>query len=331
MSEIKISVIIPVHNGAPYLKRSLEGLLKSSVRPFEIIVVIDGCTDESRLVAEKFNVQVAAHPGPRRGPATARNTGAEMSQGDVLLFLDADVLVRPDTLGLIGSAFEREPELAALFGSYDDKPAEKNFFSQYKNLFHHYVHQNADEEAFTFWAGCGAIRRDVFSSMKGFDETYNQPSIEDIELGYRMVDKGFKVHLKKTIQVKHLKKWSAVSLLSSDFFRRALPWSYLIIRDRALADDLNLTYSSRISCMLVFCLFATAVLAILYPMLIFIGVAIMLLLLLINMPLYRFFIRKRGMMFTLGVIPWHWLYYTYSGLAFGFAGIHSILRRDFLR
>ena len=137
MSEIKISVIIPVHNGAPYLKRSLGGLLTSSNRPFETIVVIDGCTDESRSVAEKFNVQVAARPGPRRGPAAARNTGAEMSQGDVLLFLDADVLVRPDTLGLVRSAFEREPELAALFGSYDDKPAENNFFSQYKNLFHH--------------------------------------------------------------------------------------------------------------------------------------------------------------------------------------------------
>ncbi len=50
-----------------------------------------------------------------------------------------------------------EPDLAAVFGSYDDEPAAPNFLSQYKNLFHHFVHQQGSAEASTFWSGCGAI------------------------------------------------------------------------------------------------------------------------------------------------------------------------------
>jgi len=73
--------------------------------------------------------------------------------------LDADVTLQPDGAARVLKAFDQSPSLAALFGSYDDSPRASNFLSQYKNLFHHYVHQNAHERAFTFWSGCGAIRR----------------------------------------------------------------------------------------------------------------------------------------------------------------------------
>jgi GT2 family glycosyltransferase len=137
--------------------------------------------------------------------------------------------------------------LTALFGSYDDAPAATNFLSQYKNLFHHYVHQIANEEASTFWGACGAIRREVFLKLGGFDESYHQPCIEDIELGYRLKRAGYRIRLLKTLQVKHLKHWGVKSLLKTDFFQRALPWTELILRDRRLVNDLNLKTSSRVS------------------------------------------------------------------------------------
>ena len=79
------------------------------------------------------------------------------------------------------------------------------------------------EDASTFWSACDAIRRNVFMAMKNFDEGYDQPSIEDIELGYRLKQTGHKIRLCKGLQIKHLKRWNIVSLLKSDFFDRALP------------------------------------------------------------------------------------------------------------
>ena len=110
-------------------------------------------------------------------------------------------------MGRIAAAFQASPNLAALFGSYDDEPFESNFLSQYKNLFHHYVHQTAKVDASTFWSGCGAIRREVFLAIGGFEENYRRPTIEDIELGYRLKKTGHRIRLLKELQVKHLKRW----------------------------------------------------------------------------------------------------------------------------
>ena len=82
------------------------------------------------------------------------------------LFVDADVVMPPGGLGLIAEDFRRDPELAAVFGSYDDTPAWTTFISQYKNLMHHYVHQTSSESAATFWAGCGAVRKTVFRGVQ---------------------------------------------------------------------------------------------------------------------------------------------------------------------
>ena len=77
--------------------------------------------------------------------------------------------MKETTLASVAEDFTENPDIAAVFGSYDDEPAEKNFLSQYKNLVHHYVHQQSSSEAVTFWAGCGAIRKEIFFSVGGFD------------------------------------------------------------------------------------------------------------------------------------------------------------------
>lgn len=250
-----------------------------------------------------------------------------MAQGDILFFLDADVAVCPDAIGQVAAVFRREPELAAVFGSYDDAPAATNFLSQYKNLFHHYVHQTANEEASTFFGACGAIRRDVFLALGGYDERYRQPAIEDIELGYRLKRAGYRVWLCKTLQVKHLKRWSVVSLLKSDFFHRALPWTELILRDRRFVNDLNLRFSSRISLMLTYGLVGALVGSWIWPGSLAFAGALILSLLTLNVPLYRFFWSKRGLRFAVQTVPWHWFYYFYSGMAFVIGVARYLFRR----
>jgi glycosyltransferase involved in cell wall biosynthesis len=288
-------------------------------------VVADGDTDGSARLAAQRGARVFRLP-TRSGPACARNRGAREARGDILFFVDADVTIPENALSQVAAAFRREPDLAALFGSYDDEPAAPNFLSQYKNLLHHYVHQTAREEAFTFWGACGAIRREVFLRLGGFDERYRRPSVEDIELGYRLTQAGQKILLFKTLQVKHWKRWGMGSLLTADFFYRALPWTELILRDRHLPNDLNLRLSGRISVLLTFGLVGTVVGAGWWPGALVVAGGLILALLALNAPLYRFFWHKRGLGFAVRTIPWHWFYFFYSGLAFAVSVVRYLSR-----
>jgi glycosyltransferase involved in cell wall biosynthesis len=257
----------------------------------------------------------------------ARNLGARAASGDVLLFLDADVAVHPGTVGRAAAAFAADPELVAAFGSYDEQPADPGFLSQFKNLFHHYVHQHARDRASTFWAGCGAIRRSAFLALGGFDEaTYRRPSIEDIELGYRLARSGAKVRLFKDWQVTHLKRWTFGGLLRTDIFDRGVPWTRLLWREtlhdppqagpRPFLMDLNLQTANRISVVCVY-LLALALVGAGYHVA-SLGVAALpaLALLWLNRDLYVFFARRRGWPFAARAVLFHWLYYLYNGVSF---------------
>ncbi len=313
--QLSVSVIIPVHNGGEIFRRCLSSIVAAVPPPHEVIVVADGDTDGSWSVAQEYYVKVLRIP-VCSGPAKARNVGAQAATGDILFFVDADVTIYPDTIRQVAIAFQCEPELAALIGSYDDAPGAQNFLSQYKNLLHHYVHQTAREDASTFWGACGAIRREVFFAVGGFDNSYRRPTIEDIELGYRLKQAGYTIRLCKSLQVKHLKRWGVISLLRADFFYRALPWTELILRDRQPLNDLNLQFSSRLSVVLIFAMLGVAIGSVWWTKLL--GVVVLLggLLLILNAPVYQFFVRQRGWWFALRVIPWHWLYYFYCGLAY---------------
>jgi len=253
------------------------------------------------------------------GPARARNVGANLARGEVIFFVDADVLLHPETIGAIGDWFDRQPELGALIGSYVDAPGAGNFLSQYKNLFHHYTHQVSSETASTFWGACGAIRRDAFLEVGGFDESYRKPSVEDIELGYRLVRAGHSIRLCKDVQVKHLKRWEFGSLLKAEVFYRAIPWTELILSYRHFDADLNLNRSSRVSVVCTFALVVVAIAGLLQPWLYLAAIGLVAILLAVNWDVYRFFYTKRGGMFALRVVPWHWFYFLYGGGAFAYS------------
>src|SRR5271166_2754584 len=321
----RISVIVPVRDGSKHLPRCLEALGRSEYAQFEVIVVDDCSTDNSPEIAARYGAR-CLRTAQTMGPAGARNLGARHAGGEILLFVDADVVVPPATLRQVAEDFVRDPELAAVFGSYDDTPAWPTFISQYKNLMHHYVHQTSSESATTFWAGCGAIRRTVFEEFGGFDSaTYDKPSIEDIALGLELTQSGRRIRLDRRIEVKHLKQWTVRNLLRADILYRAIPWTRLILNSRQLPRDLNLTYASRVSSLLVGVLalgclllpFSLGGLVRVRPAILFAGlVVIALLLILLNRKVYEFFLRKRGLWFAVRAALAHWAYYLYSGVTF---------------
>jgi len=249
---LSVSLVIPVYNAARDLQQCLASLSSSSASPLECIVVDDGSTDDSVKIATQHGAKVLSTNG-RCGPARARNLGAKAASGDIVVFLDADVCVYPDTISKIIAEFARDPEIDAVMGSYDHSPSAPNFISQYRNLMHCFVHQHSNRGATTFWSGCGAMRRQVFLDVGGFDEShYHAPAIEDIELGYRLAAANRKLALSADIMVKHLKRWSLRSMIETDFFHRAIPWSELTFRSGRMPNDLNLRISQRISVVLAF-------------------------------------------------------------------------------
>lgn len=315
-----ISIIIPVYNGGEAFDKCLSSIQQSNISPLEIIVVADGDTDGSGDLACEFGAQVLRNSAST-GPAAARNKGAAIAKGDIIFFMDADVTIYPDTLQKVEQVFASQSDVAALIGSYDDQPGAPNFLSQYRNLFHHYNHQIGSEDASTFWGACGGIRREVFMKIGGFDENYRRPCIEDIELGYRLKAAGYPIRLCKEIHVKHLKHWTAYSMLKADFFCRAIPWTELIHREGHIPTDLNLQTSSRLSVFLVYGLLGLSLQGIWMPSLFTLILVIILGLLSLNAPIYRFFLEKRGVLFTMRTVPWHWFYYFYCGAGFALGTI----------
>jgi GT2 family glycosyltransferase len=311
-----LSVIVPSHNSSGELKHCLLAIADSDYSRFEVMVVDDGSTEPLDPLPQDARFRSIRVEVPC-GPAQVRNLAAANCCGEFLVFVDSDVCIQRETLTQFTNIFASDPTVSAVVGTYDDNPDAADFVSQYKNLFHCYVHQSNHGEICSFWTGCGAIRRDVFLSVGGFDNSrYIHPSVEDIDLGHKITSRGYKVVLDRHIQAKHLKRWTFWNLLKTDIFDRAIPWTRLMLHNGSFPNILNVRMSQRISVTL-------AVLAVLSALTVsaspLAGITAMLLAVMVafqNRGLYRFFWKRKGMWFALRVIPMHWLYLLYCGLAF---------------
>ncbi|MCC6407011.1 MAG: glycosyltransferase [Planctomycetes bacterium] len=318
-----LSVIVPMFNAPEKLERSLAALKASNV-PFELIVVDDASTDpRSGDVARAAGAKLL-RLAKNSGPGVARNEGSRHATGELLVFVDSDVVVHADTLAKFRALFEREPELDAAFGSYDDTPFEKGLVTEYRNLLHHYVHQTGPKSATTFWAGCGAIRRTVFAEVGGYDPAFDRPSIEDIELGMRLKARGKTIRLDPSIQCTHLKRWKFVEMIRVDVTCRAIPWARLLIERPGTGGDLNLQLSQKLCGVLVVlalgALLGAGVAQFFAPSAWWFAAPLALLapVIWINRGLYALFLRHKGPLFALGAVPLHFLYYLYSVAAFAY-------------
>lgn len=318
------SVVVPAYNCAVVLARSLSALRASkvSLRQWELVVVDDGSSDLTASVAATFaDVVVTLEPG-RRGPAFARNRGVERSRGEYVVFVDSDVRVHPDALERLVLALESSHGPAAVFGAYDTRPPEPGLVSQYRNLLHHYVHWINAGPAETFWAGLGAVRRDVFLNVGMFDEQrFTRPQIEDIELGYRLAAQRYHITLHPEIQGTHLKRWTLGKMVATDFRDRAVPWTQLLLERRSEAragtsgGTLNVKRSEKVLTLLTAVGLVLLIVALitrewsyaLFALVCFVAIVAA------NFRLLSWFAGERGVAFAIAVVPLRLLFYVVSG------------------
>jgi glycosyltransferase involved in cell wall biosynthesis len=327
-----LSIIVPAHQGAATIRAALSAMMESDLprEVWELIIVDDASTDETAMIAAEYADCVVRLPA-RHGPAYARNRGVEVSRGAIIVFFDADVCPHPDALRRMIAVFATQPDVSAVFGAYDTHPTAPGFVSQYRNLLHHYVHRKSAGDAETFWAGCGAIRRDVFMACGMYDEwRYTRPQIEDVELGHRMRALGHRIVLNPAIQCSHMKRWRLRDVVRADFKDRGVPWTRLLIQMRAMTrtTTLNLAHLEKLNTILLWVatlLFAVAAIGRSSDLAV-VALAAIGFVVAVNVPLYDFFRRERGILFALGVIPLHMLYYLNNAVAvvYGWLVHHTI-------
>ena len=308
---ILVSVIIPAYNAAVPLEYCLKSVAASDYPRTEVIVVSDASTDDTADVARRHGVRVMVND-ESCGAAYARNVGASVATGDILFFADADVVLNPDAISLAVEALSGDAD--AVFGSYVAETRVRQFTAQFKNYQHHFHHQVSSDHPVSFWSGCGAVKREVFAKLEGFDVTLQ--FCEDIEFGHALVEGGFRVRLLKDMQAEHLKRYGLRRLIRSELLGRAVPWTRLIRSGRSRMGTLNTNVNGVLSVALAGMIWALGALAGFNATLGMAALACLVFWSSLNLSFLGFLLRRRGIVFALGAVPLLFLHFTICGVGY---------------
>jgi glycosyltransferase involved in cell wall biosynthesis len=167
-----VSVIIPVYNGARYLRAALESVFAQSYRPFEVIVVDDGSTDDSGVIAQSFPDVRYIHQ-ENQGVAAARNHGIEAARGEFFAFLDQDDLWTPEKLKLQLAYLLSHPDLGYTL-------TQQQFFLEPGETIPAWFRKELLSEVHTGWVlGTLVVRRTAFEKIGNFATGYSAASDGD--------------------------------------------------------------------------------------------------------------------------------------------------------
>lgn len=218
----RASLVIPVRDGAATLGRCLATAWAAMGPEDELIVVDDGSRDGSLRIAAEAGATVL--PCPALGAAAARNTGAAAARGRFLVFLDADVLLEPDALVALLAPLEAGAAQAAI-GVYAPCPAALGPWARVKDRSIRQRHAASGRGIQWFWTGLGAVDRGIFAAMGGFDAArFPGATVEDMELGYRLVRAGHRILQITEARATHLHQHDLRSLVRNDL-RKSRAWA----------------------------------------------------------------------------------------------------------
>ena len=214
----------------------MDALFQSSVQSeFEVVVVNDGVDQELDQVLSPYEL-TEIRAVPIRNAGAARNLGASKFEGDVLVFLDSDVLVERRAIERLVVSI-RDGSAEAVVGSYSDDVEGLNFWQAYKQLYvsnaysrrHGYLSGE-------FWTALSAIKNSVFSDLGGFSTAFAGATGEDTELGQRLSRHGYRILAVPEARGKHLKKLNLPALIRNDF-RKGMKSFHLLLTNKSRVTE----------------------------------------------------------------------------------------------
>lgn len=213
---MRISLVIPTHNRCHLLRRCLHAATTQTYPDYEVIVVDDASTDQTRDMVQREFPQVRYLRLERnQGPAAARNVGIASASGEVIAFTDDDCELPADFLARLADGYAAHPDVAGV-GGYLAPPeglAPTNLFARY-DLYSTQVIYRAGESPYLGGMECPAggtnsmsYRRAILEAVGGFDPTFAVPGGEDADLKRRVVERGAQL-LYVPVKVTHLRPYT---------------------------------------------------------------------------------------------------------------------------
>ena len=239
-----LSVVIPAYRAEPHLAACLEGFARQDADPqeFEILVVDDHSPDATADLARSQGATVLVHQ-TNKGAAAARNTGAGEARGQVLLFVDSDVIPEPGlvrgALDLFGLSTDGPQSGGARVatGRYSIEPANDTAFARYKALWTWYCWEQSSARSGSsshVQGALTAIRKDLFIELGGFDESYEGGSVEDYEFSLRLRDRGENIVFDDRLGGRH--HFPGFGSCARNYWDRARMWTRLGSRGRGFSS-----------------------------------------------------------------------------------------------
>lgn len=235
-----VSVIIPIYNGAETITPVMEALYQSSFDNFETVVIHDCSTDNSAEVLaelnQKYPFRLFEFP-ENRGVSKARNTGAREARGEILLFIDADCIVQPETMERCVAVLRRGDSIQ-VGGAYTKKAWDKDFFSNFQSLYIHHV-ETKNEHPDYIATHCMAILKKTYEEFGGFKEDYfigHAASVEDVELSHRLIAAGHQLYRPADIQVQHIFRFNLGKSVRNAV-KKSKYWTMYSLSNRDVTKD----------------------------------------------------------------------------------------------
>lgn len=215
-----VSVIVPVKNSSKTLSQCIRSIKRSYYKKYEIIIVDDHSADHSIEIAKGYNCKVI-EVKDGSGANNARNIGASAAKGDILMFVDSDIVIGRETmLGIVESL--EENYIDAVVGIYTAKHRHESLVSQYKNLWVRYSYIKSPPAIDWLFGSISGIKRQAFEKLGGFNiELLAKHGHDDIELGKRAAQGNLNIELNMDIEVEHLKNYTLLSFIKNEYNRSA--------------------------------------------------------------------------------------------------------------
>lgn len=212
---MKACVVIPAFQAGATLERCISALRKQDGVE-RIIVVDDGGNPDFSELQKRYDLEIV-DSNQSGSAAAARNCGAKRSSEEILIFIDADVIVDEGALAKLIAPIKAELADATV-GNYSDRLEKLNFYEAYKQLYIHQIYSRTSGFIYNeYWTAIGAVRRSVFNELDGFKESFMGASGEDTDFGLRLSDGGFSIFSVAQAQGAHLSGLTLTTTIDNDF------------------------------------------------------------------------------------------------------------------